>query len=221
MAIRRNPLPGNKRRVRSMGQNVIGLTMTKSGRLIQTESFAELSWVLRYDRKRSTREITRSERRTPTDEQERAYRQKVEEYARRGRHAPLPVWEVSRRREAQARQDCAAWGWTYYVHTQETLPQGAELANLMALVMFRPRAYANHRVRDLALDALRKGRRENFCALADWIAATGHLTMGTVRDGLFHLLWHGDLEMEWTALLLDFGQPVRDACIWLPDGTAL
>ena len=46
-------------------------------------------------------------------------------------------------REKAARKICEARGWRYVVHTEATLPQATEEANLLALYRYRPSVYAS------------------------------------------------------------------------------
>ena len=52
MSFKRKPPPGNVRRVRSNGQNLRGVITNKAGRLVQFESWAERTLILRLDRDR-------------------------------------------------------------------------------------------------------------------------------------------------------------------------
>src|SRR6266699_1265655 len=46
-------------------------------------------------------------------------------------------------REKAAHEICRQRGWRYVVHTEATLPQATEEANLLALYRYRPSIYAN------------------------------------------------------------------------------
>jgi len=152
MSFRRKPPAGNVRRVRSNGQNLRGVITNKSGRLVQFESWLERALILRLDRDPSVWDYqSQPERFHFTDEQgrSRSYTPDFKVW-RRGQ---IEIHEVTlsrrrmrpdlQRRETAARRICSDRGWSYILHTEQTLPQPGELANLLALAGYRPTIYAN------------------------------------------------------------------------------
>ena len=65
-------------------------------------------------------------------------------------------------REKAAREICQQRGWSYVVHTEETLPQSTEEANLLALYRYRPTSYANPAVSLLYAPGLVKKREKGY-----------------------------------------------------------
>ena len=69
-------------------------------------------------------------------------------------------------REKAAREICQQRGWRYVVHTEKTLPQPTEEANLLALYYYRPTIYHNPYVTAAVRDRLGSGERAELRLLA-------------------------------------------------------
>ena len=164
MSLKRRPPLGNVRRVAAIGQNIRGIMTNKVGRTVQFESFLERSLLLRLDR-------------DPTVEDYGSQPETFQFLDDRGKHrAYTPdfiVWRcdgsteihevtltsrrlqpAARLREAAAAAICQRRGWSYIVHTESDLPQGTELANLLALFRYRPSAYAHSAVAQAIVEHL-------------------------------------------------------------------
>ena len=226
MRIRHKPPPGNVRRVVSTGKNIRGVITNKAGRLVQFESWAERALLLRLERDRSVVDYgSQPERFEYLDAQGQ-------------RHTYTPdfiVWRVDnrveihevtlearrqrpemQRREQAALRICRERGWQYVIHTEQTLPQKTELANLLTLFRFRPHAYANE-----AVAAVVQAQLDSplscplFTVLADTTEALG-LPSATVAGALGHMLWHEQLLADLDQLLFVEGGPSAGALVWLP-----
>ncbi len=245
MSLQRRPPPGNVRRAQSIGGNLRGTITNKANRVVQFESFGERAWLLRLERDRrvtdyasqpetfvwvdrhgATRrytpdfivwlrdgateihEVTRSERRTVAEADRRAPD---------GLALAPPQKRVERMlaREEEARRVCAERGWRYLVHTERSLPQGAELANLLALYRYRPSVYACACVAGAARACLAGGLRVPLPTLVARIAREVDLPPHDIIPSVCHLLWHGVLDADLHTLLFINGALTPAARVWL------
>src|SRR6266849_10808670 len=153
MALKRKPPTGNVRRVAPIGENLRYAITSKADETVQCESFQERNLTLLFDR-------------DPTIQ---AYRSQPERFAftdsQGAPHTYTPdfiVWKTtgeveihevtltsrqarfrSAERQKAAGEICRKRGWRYVVHTEQTLPQATEEANLLALYRYQPTIYAN------------------------------------------------------------------------------
>src|SRR5260370_36901256 len=93
----------------------------------------------------------------------------------------------AQRREAGARKHCQKEGWSYVVHTQDSLPGDTEIANLLELYMFRPTVYYRSDVALAALEKLGDGKRLSLPRLIQEISQELGLPVCLVSPGLCHL----------------------------------
>ncbi len=105
-------------------------------------------------------------------------------------------------REQAAREICQMEGWRYVIHTEATLPQATEEANLLALYRYRPTIYANTSVSSAVRARLLGGASREIGPLITEIAQVLPLPRPTVVSALCHLLWHQVIETDLTSRLL-------------------
>jgi hypothetical protein len=119
-------------------------------------------------------------------------------------------------REAAGNIICGERGWRYVVHTEQTLPNRTETANLMALLCFRANCY-----RDPAIARALKGKLitgERWLAVLLVSEISGELGCPNEQASacLAHMLWHCELETEFaTKLFFDYGSIATDVSVWL------
>ena len=225
MALKRKPPPGNVRRVISLGNNFRGVTTNKRGHLIQFESERERKLILLLERDSTVADYVsqpetlhfcddsaRQRTYTPdfkvwrTDGQIELHEVTIE--ARRIARESLP------QREAAARSICQQRGWRYVVHTDETLPSEYEYVNLDFLAAFRANSYANAETTAWWLAHLVGQERTHPRSVLT--QAGPNPAMGTLLNSLYHLLWHGVIQMDWHHPLIWRGDFHPTAHIWLP-----
>jgi len=224
MALKRKPPPGNVRRVTSQGNNFRGVTTNKGGHLVQFESEQERKLILLLERDRTVADYIsqpevirfrdangRSRTYTPdfkvwrTDGQIELHEVTLE--VRRELHESL------RQREAVAQTVCQQRGWRYVVHTDQTLPSGYEYANLDFLAAFRSQVYADAETTSWWLKQLSdRGQIHPQVALAQ---AGPDRAVGSLLNGLYHLLWHSVIQMDWHQPFVARGNLHQAARIWL------
>ena len=212
MALKRKPPPGNIRRVAPIDNNLRYAVTSKGDETIQCESFQERKLTLVFDR----------------DPTVQAYRSQPERFAftdaQGTSHTYVPdfiVWRTTgeveihevtlterkekvniREREKAARKICQQRGWSYVVHTEETLPQSTEEANLLALYRYRPTIYANPAVTAAVHAQLGQGQRKGLRLLISDIAQALSLPRPVVISAVCHLLWHQVIDTDLRNTLL-------------------
>lgn len=224
MAVKRKPPPGNVRRVVCLGHNSRGVTTNKRGRLVQFESEQERKLILLLERDPSVADYAsqpetlhfldadgRKHRYTPDFQVWRVSGQielhEVTLEARRRARPSLPE------RETAAKATCAERGWCYVVHTDQTLPSGYAYTNLDFLAPFRAACYLDEQTRVWWIEQLADGAPVHPQRV---LAQAGRdQPVSTLLNGLYHLLWHGTIAMNWDRPLLWRGAFHPGALIWL------
>jgi hypothetical protein len=225
MAFKRKPPPGNARRVICLGNNFRGVTANKRGHPIQFESEQEHKLILLLERDPTVTDYVsqpetlhffddsgRQRNYTPdfkvwrTDGQIELHEVTIE--ARRTARESL------QQREAAARAICQQRGWRYLIHTDQTLPSGYEYANLDFLAAFRASTYANAECTAWWLEELAADEPVHPQSILAGTEADA--TAGLLLNGLYHLLWHGIIQMDWHQPLIWRGALHPAARIWLP-----
>ncbi len=120
-----------------------------------------------------------------------------------------------RRREQAAGEICRERGWRYVVHTERSLPNGSELANLLALAGYRPTIYANQAVIQSVYEQLSFDQAVGLDVLVRQLGQQLNLPQAVVIATLCYLLWHGDLQTDLKRLLFDQGDIEPGVQVWL------
>jgi hypothetical protein len=226
MALKRKPPPDNLRRVQSTGQNLCGVITNKAGRTVQFESFAERSLLLRLDRSPDVQDYaSQPEQITFTDTAGMAhtYTPDFKVWHTDGRISLHEVTLTARllanpklqQRHAAADRICQLRGWQYIIHTEVSLPQDSELANLLALWAYRPTGYAQAQIHHTIEEHLVPGEHHLLSELVIRLATQSDLTVPRVAACLYHLLWHDVLSMNWHRPLFHDAVPHPEATVWL------
>lgn len=224
MIYKRKPPPGNTRRVKHIHKNTIGVTTNKCGQLVQFESEQERKLILLLERDATVINfISQPETLIYVDENgsSRQYTPDFQVWRDNGKielHEVIMTQqrkteEIIRQRENAARQICQQRHWTYHIHTEETLPDSYEYANLDALAAFRADAHADDEIIVWWLTQLQsRGRIHPQTILTD--VPTIH-TPSLLLNTLYYLLWHGRVQMAWDEPFIWCGSFHPDARIWL------
>lgn len=206
MSLKRRPPVGNVRRVAAIGKNMRGVMTNKMGRVVQFESALERSLLLRLDRDRSVRDYGSQPETFHFADDQGKQRTYTPDFIVWRCDGTVEIHEVTltsrqirpsiRLREAAAAAICQKRGWRYLIHTEQTLPQAVELANLLALFHYRPLAYAQPVVAQAVSDYLAEGRTVAIQQLTGQLTARLHLPPAAVAAALYHMLWHGRLQTD-------------------------
>lgn len=223
MPFKRKPPPGNARRVVSLGANCRGVTTNKRGRLVQFESEQERILILLLERDSSVLDFC-SQPETLTyitaDGHARHYTPDFQVWRTDGRIELHEVTLEARRlayagpppREVVAQHICQQRGWRYLVHTDQTLPRGYAYANLDTLSAFRVASYADPALVSWWLQQVTAfGPTHPQVLLANH---PGAADQGRFLSTLYHLLWHGQIQMDWQRPLFWRGAVHPAACVW-------
>jgi hypothetical protein len=224
VAFKRNPPPGNMRRVASLGNNFRGVTTNKQGRLVQFESEQEHKLVLLLERDPTVADYVSQPEALPFQDangQQRTYIPDFKVWRSDGRIELHEVTVEARRqerhslqqREAAASAICLQRGWRYVVHTDQTLPSGYQYANLDFLAAFRARTYTSPAsaawwLEQLVVDEVVYPQAVLAQAGPDW-------PVGILFNCLYHLIWHGAVQMDWDQPFIWQGNLHPAARVWL------
>ncbi len=225
MTLKRKPPAGNVRRVASIGKNLRGVTTNKRGRLVQFESEQERKLILLLERDATVTDyMSQPETLTYYDEEGRERRYTPDFQVWRS-HDRIEIHEVTieqrqqthptlSQRASAAAVICQQRGWAYHIHTEKTLPAGYEYANLDFLAPFRAQMYVRPSSVTWWLSYL--ARREKSTVLAAMTQAPAGLAPGILLNTLYHLLWHGQIQMDWQQPFMRQGAIHSAAVVWLP-----
>jgi hypothetical protein len=212
MALKRKPPAGNIRRVAPISNNLRYAITSKADETVQCESFQERKLTLLFDRDSTVQEYrSQPERFAFTDAfgNPRTY---VPDFMVWKTTGEIEIHEVTlterkdrvslQEREKAARKICQERGWSYIVHTEATLPQAAEEANLLALYRYRPSIYANASVTATIHQRLNGEKRKSVYTLIGELIQELSLPAPTVISAICHLIWHRVIDTDLTSRLL-------------------
>jgi hypothetical protein len=212
MALKRKPPAGNVRRVAPIGENLRYAITSKANETVQCESFQERKLTLLFDRDPTIQEYRSQPKRLVwTDAQNKTHTY-VPDFMVWKTTGGVEIHEVTltsrqdrvsiQAREQAAREICRKEGWRYVVHTEATLPQATEEANLLALYRYRPSIYANPAVTVAVRARLGQEERKELRMLIEDIAQALSLPRPVVISAVCHLLWHQIIEADLRNTLL-------------------
>ncbi len=210
MGLKRKPPHGNVRRVVSTGRNIRGIITNKADRTVQFESWAERSLLLRLDRDPEVTDYGSQPETFKYVDREGKTRRYTPDFIA-WRTDGVEIHEVTcaerrkqprmKRREAAGAKIYTRRGWRYLVHTEQELPQGGELANLLALFRYRPTVYAHQDVAEAIRVQLGSGEAVALSILTGQVAQKLELSEPRVVAAIGHLLWHGQLKTDLNHLM--------------------
>ena len=227
MTLKRKPPAGNIRRVAPISTNLRYAITSKTDETVQCESFQERKLTLLFDRDDSIQEYRSQPERfafTDSEGNSRTYAPDFIVWRTTGEIEIHEVTLTSRRqerlsiqeREKAARKICEVRGWRYVVHTEATLPQATEEANLLALYRYRPSIYANTGVTVAIHQRLNGEKRKSVSPLIGELTQELSLPAPTVISALCHLMWHRVIETDLTSRLLFVNAALAtDLWVWL------
>src|SRR6266852_2850299 len=156
MALKRKPPAGNVRRVAPIGENLRYAITSKDDETVQCESFQERKLTLVFEREPTVQAYRSQPERFAFTDTQGASRTYVPDFMVWKTTGEVEIHEVTltsrqdrlaiQEREKAARDICQQRGWRYVSHTEKTLPQATEEANLLALYRYRPGIYAHQAI---------------------------------------------------------------------------
>jgi hypothetical protein len=227
MSMKRKPPTGNVRRAIGLGNNFRGVTTNKRGHLVQFESEQERKLILLLERNPLVvNYVSQPETLTFIDGKgrQRKYTPDFQIWRVNGQVELHEVTVQSRResheslqeREAAAQQICQERGWRYVVHTDQTLPSGFEYASLDFLSAFRAQCYTDVQAEAWWMGKLKGQGQVHPKFIINQIEQ--NLKGEVLLNSLYHMLWYGEVEMNWHQPFFWQGDFHPQARIWLPEG---
>lgn len=212
MTLKRKPPAGNVRRVAPVDNNLRYTITSKANETVQCESFQERKLTLLFDRDSTIQEYRSQPERFAFTDKVGTSHTYVPDFMVWRSNGEVEIHEVTltarqekfsiQERERAAREICQQRGWRYVVHTEATLPQATEEANLLALYRYRPSIYANKVVIAAIRQRLNKGERKAVRLLIAELALTLSLPAPTIISAICHLIWHRIVDTDLTSHLL-------------------
>jgi hypothetical protein len=228
--MKRKPPPGNVRRVVPVSNNFRGVTINKRGHLVQFESEQERKLILLLERDdRVADYVSQPETLHFIDDQGHACRYTPDFQVWRVDGA-IELHEVTlagrresraslQQREVAAREICNQRRWHYVVHTDQTLPAGYEYANLDFLSAFRSHVFINPDIEAWWRTQLTDQGHTQLTTILAQGEETSALPTRALLTGLYHLVWHGQVGMDWNQPLISRGSIHRSARVWWARGS--
>jgi len=231
--MKRKPPVGNTRQVRHIDGNSCFVITNKTGKTVQCESFQERKLALLFERDHSV--IDYNSQPEPMQYVNAAGQRKsyTPDFRVTRRGGPDEIYEVTlttrrqikpglREREAAAVQICQSQGLVYRVFTEDVLPNDTETTNLLAFYAARMKRCAHPIVTEVLLAQL-AGRPLHIELLIEHIMAQTNLPRGTVHIAVKHLIWQGDLDINWDHLFYlttawTGKSFASDALVWRTEG---
>lgn len=222
--LKRKPPAGNARRVAPIDKNSRGSFVNKAGRTVQFESFAERTQSLRFERDPKILDYCSQPLQFIFRDKQYKWHSYTPDFQVWKCDGTVEIHEITRterrsnpqmsQREGTAYDVCKEEGWTYIVHTEETLPQPTEAANLLGLWRYRPTCYADGAVTAAARELLRHPMP--FGKLLSLLGSRLVLPEPCLVPCLGHLLWHGTLSTDFTILIVEDSNILPDVAVWFP-----
>ncbi len=225
--LKRKPPDKNVRRVAPIGTNSRSTIRNKTGRTVQCESFGgERKLTLRFDRDPAVKDYQSQPLRIPYIDSEGKAHTYVPDFKVWKVDGSIEIHEVTllerrlmpnaQRREKGAREYCEKEGWLYVVHTEDSMLDDTETANLFELYMFRPTVYFRSDVVTEVKEKLSNGKRLSLPLVIKDISQKLKLSSGVISPSLYHLMWHGKIETNLRLLIFIDGAPLPRTLVWLP-----
>jgi hypothetical protein len=226
MALKRKPPIGNVRRITPIGNNLRYAITSKADETVQCESFQERKLTLLFDRDPTVQNYRSQPERFAFTDTQGTSRTYVPDFIVWRTSGEIEIHEVTltvrrdkfsiQEREQAASKICQERGWRYIVHTEATLPQATEEANLLAMSRYRPSIYANATVTAAIHQRLNGDKRKAVHLLIGELTQELFLPVPTVISALCHLIWHRVINTDLTSRLLFVNAALApDVQVWL------
>lgn len=227
MGLKRKPPDGNVRRVAAIDNNSRYAITNNNGETVQCESHAERKLALCIDRDPRVKNYRSQPLRISYDDSEGNPHTYVPDFQVWRWDGLVEIHEVTlseRRlspnaqgREKAARDYCDKEGWRYVVHTEGSLPNDTEDANLLALYAYRPSIYSRADVAQAVIEKFGIGQHILLRQLIIAISQDLDLSSATVSTAIYHLMWHGKVTTDLRSLIFFDSAPTSSTYVWLPE----
>lgn len=225
-SMKRRPPKGNVRRVRHINGNHRTTFHTKTGRTVQCESHQEYRLAILLDRDKTVLDYNSQPKKLTYHLRNGGERTYVPDFVVWRADGTTELHEVTVEARRQSNPDqsqrekaasliCQERGWRYIVHTDKTLPQGSEWANLINMLGFRAEIYNNQTVRKHLEQHLITHGKSRLLDVVNESQSALSLPVGVINCTIQHLIWWGAIETDLCILLYIDASPNRQSKIWL------
>jgi len=228
MGLKRKPPENNVRRVAAIGNNSRYAITNKNGETVQCESHSERTLALRIDRDLRVKNYRSQPLRISYIDDEDKPHTYVPDFQVWRLDGLVEIHEVTlserrllpnaQRREKAAQDYCDSEGWRYVVHTENSLPNDTEGANLLALYAYRPSIYSKADVAHSVFEKFGIGQHISLSQLISAISQDLELPSAIVSTAIYHLMWHGKIATNLCSLIFVDNVPTSSTYVWLPEG---
>lgn len=223
--MKRKPPAKNVRRVCAIDGNMRYSIVNKCLHTVQCESFQEYKLVLLLERNpHVTDYVSQPEQLTSrqTNGREINYTPDFQVWYQDETIALHEVTIQERRskitqiqRELLAQTICQERGWQYVVHTETSLPTGAQLANLQLLFGFRACGMLDPYIEQNLHALLSQHEKRLLFEIVTWLTQDTGRSSSEIMPTILHLVWHSKLQINWQQLLCRDASPHPAAYIWM------
>ena len=227
MGLKRKPPENNVRRVAAIDDNNRYTITNKNGETVQCESHNEFKLALRFDRNPRVQNYRSQPIRISYDDSEGDLHTYVPDFQVWRWDGLVEIHEVTlslrrllpnaQMREKAAREFCKNEGWRYIVHTEGSLPNDTEGANLLALYAYRPSIYSREDVSHAVIETFGTGQHLLLRSLINSISQELDLPSATASTAIYHLMWHGKIATDLRSLIFIDCVPTSNTYVWLPE----
>ncbi len=227
MSLKRKPPEGNVRRVAAIENNSRYAITNKNGETVQCESHTERKLALRIDRDRRVKNYRSQPLRISYVDSEDKPHTYVPDFQVWRSDGSIEIHEVTlsqrrllphaQSREKAAQLHCEKEGWRYVVHTEGSLPNDTEGANLLALYAYRPSVYSRVDVAQAVIETFGVGQHILLSQLISAISQDLGQPYAAVSTAIFHMMWHGKLATDLRSLIFVDSAPTSNTYVWPPE----
>src|SRR5260370_31069663 len=220
MGLKKKPPAGNVRRVAAIDNNGRYAITNKNGETVQCESYTERKLALRIDRDSRVKNYRSQPLRISYEDSEGNQHTYVPDFQVWRWDGLVEIHEVTlseRRllpkaqgREKAAREYCDEEGWRYVVHTEDSLPNDTEGANLLALYAYRPSIYEQAKVAQAVIEKFGIGQHILLRPLISALSQDLDLPSPTVFTAIYHLMQHGEVAADRHSLIFVDSAPTSN-----------
>ena len=227
MGLKRKPPDGNVRRVAAIDNNSRYAITNKNGETVQCESHTERKLALRFDRNRQVKNYRSQPIRISYEDSDGNLHTYVPDFQVWRWDGLVEIHEVTlsarrllpnaQMREKAAHEYCRKEGWRYVIHTEGSLPNDTEGANLLALYAYRPSIYSREDVSYAVIEKFGTDQHILLRQLISEISQDLDLPSATVSTAIYHLMWHGKIATDLRSLIFIDCVPTSNTYVWLPE----
>lgn len=227
-------LPNNVRNPNQYGNNIIFEITNKAGDKVRCESFQERKLALLLQRDPKVVNYISQPFTHKYYDSKGNLRSYTPDFLAICLGCPNRIYEVSmtwrmelkpdlKERIVGGQQLAAETNRTFHLYDENVLPNDTETANLLVFYGAETDRAANHEVAEKALKYLAKNGSTHMSILSQAMQEKTKKDAGIVNLALRHMIWRGELEIDWNKLFYLVTQATGKryaptAFVWIPGG---